>query len=418
MPASQSNQSQNVLSRKMIGMGLLAGVAIGAVATVRARSMSAPLLSETADPRSLADWDRATQIAITMNRSDALSSAQRLALDLEFRALVEQCLPLVSNYMGVSIPSPVERTFAFDRVDWINANVSAFRNLLTPFNDLLAGTKSDKSVVAGLLGNANRQVVSAELGMLLGYLARRVLGQYDLALLGGESEGPGKLYFVHPNIVATETLLGLPEDEFRLWLALHETTHVYQFEGFPWVKPYFQSLLNEYFEFLKSDISELKSGVRAMRVMVDRVREGQRDNHSWIESLMTPDQRSVFSRIQALMCIIEGYSNHVMNEVGRDLMPNYARISNKFEQRQRNKGWGEQLLVRMTGLDVKLEQYRLGEAFINAIVAERGHNMALQLWSGPALLPTLEELRDPISWIARMDATQPALINAGSVDDQ
>ncbi len=414
MPDKPPIQSQSLVSRKMLGMGLLAGVAIGAVATVRVRNLNADPDSDRREPTSVADWDRATQIATTMNRADALSIAQRDALDREYRALVEQCLPLVSSYMGVTIPSPVERTYAFDRVDWINANVTAFRNLLTPLNDLLVGSAPEKSVIGGLLGSANRQVVSAELGMLLGYLARRVLGQYDLALLGGESEGPGKLYFVQPNIAATETLLGIPKDEFRLWLALHEMTHVFQFEGFPWVKPYFQSLLDEYFVFLKSDISELKSGMRAMKVMVGRVREGQRDNQSWIESLMTPDQRSVFSRIQALMCIIEGYSNHVMNAVGKDLMPNYARIARKFEHRQRNKSWGEQLLARMTGLDVKLEQYRLGEEFINAIVAERGHDMALAVWSGPESLPTLEELRNPAAWITRIDASERATLNGES----
>src|SRR5690606_33421850 len=139
------------------------------------------------------------------------------------------------------------------------------------------------------------------MGMLLGYLARRVLGQYDLALLGGESEGPGKLYFVEPNIAMTERMLNLPPSEFRLWLALHELTHVYEFEGYDWVKPYFQSLMDEYFEFLKSDLNELKSGMRAVRIAIERIREGQRDNQSWIQSLMTPEQRTVFNRIQSLM---------------------------------------------------------------------------------------------------------------------
>lgn len=386
------------VTRKMIGVGLLAGAAIGAVATARARGLTLP----SSPPESMIDWDRVRAIAVNMNRADALTMAQRTELDATYRDLVSRCLPLVTESMGVTIESPVDRTFAYDRVDWIYANIFAFRNMLAPIDELLAQPSAKRTVAAALLGTANRQIVSAEMGMLLGYLGRRVLGQYDLALLGGEDSGPGQLYFVEPNIAATEQLLKLPGDEFRLWLALHETTHVYQFEGFAWVRPYFQSLLDEYFVFLKSDLQELTRGGRALKLVVNRLREGQRGNQSWLESLMTPEQRQVFDRIQALMCIIEGYSNFVMNDVGKDLLKNYERIARRFERRQRNRGWSEQLLARITGLDVKLEQYRLGEAFVNQVIAAHGRDAGRQLWTGPETLPTLVEIRQPELWSVRV----------------
>ena len=393
-----SRESTQALTRKMIGAGLLAGAAIGAIATARARGLTIP----RDEPTTIADWDRVVAIATSMNKADALTMPQRTALDASYRTLVEQCLPLVSSYMETKIDSPVARTYAFDRVDWINANVEAFQNLLAPLNDILSRPGANRTVMSALMGGLNRQIVSAEMGMLLGYLARRVLGQYDLALISGETSGPGNLYFVEPNIAATEHLLGLPKDEFRLWLALHETTHVYQFEGFPWVRPYFQSLLDEYFVFLKSDLGEFRNGVHGLKLMVDRVSAGQREHMSWIESVMTPDQRVVFGKIQSLMCIIEGYSNHVMNAVGRDLLSKYDDISRKFEKRQRNRSWGEQLLARITGLDMKMEQYRLGEEFVNAIVEARGRSAALQLWKGPEYMPTMDELRSPNAWINRV----------------
>ena len=386
------------ITRKMIGVGLVAGAAIGAIATARARGLSIP----REQPDTIANWDRVLSIATAMNKAEALTRPQRDQLDAEYRALVERCLPLVSEYMQTKIASPVERTHAFDRVDWINANVAAFQHLLAPLSDILASPDGNRNVVSALFGSANRQIISAEMGMLLGYLARRVLGQYDLALLGGEASGPGNLYFVEPNIAATEHLLKLPKDEFRLWLALHETTHVFQFEGFPWVRPYFQSLIDEYLVFLKTDLGDLRNGIHGVKVMVDRVRTGHKDSQGWIESLMTPDQRVVFAKIQALMCIIEGYSNHVMNAVGRDLLSKYDSIARKFEQRQRNRSWGENLLARITGLDMKLEQYRLGEQFIDGIVAAKGHKAALTLWQGPEQLPTMEELRAPELWLRRM----------------
>jgi putative hydrolase len=112
----------------------------------------------------------------------------------------------------------------------------------------------------------------------------------------------------------------------------------------------------------------------------------------------------LFNKMQAMMSVVEGYSNHVMNAVGRDLMPDFSTISSRFEQRQRNRTGAEQLFARLTGLDLKLEQYRLGEQFINAVVDARGHDFARRVWDGPETLPTLEELRDPTSWIGRIDA--------------
>ncbi|HRA48166.1 MAG TPA: zinc-dependent metalloprotease [Thermomicrobiales bacterium] len=386
-------------ARTMIGAGLFAGAAVGAIATARARGLSLP----REQPESVANWQRVQAIATSMNRTDTLSMAQRTTLDREYRILVERCLPLVSSYMQVSIPSPVERTFAFDRVDWINANIEAFRNLLAPIDEFLLEPGKRRSVVGSMLGGMNRQVVSGEMGVLLGYLSRRVLGQYDLALIDTERSGPGKLYFVQPNIEQTEATLALPADQFRLWLALHETTHVFQFEGFAWVRPYFQGLLHEYFEFLKSDLGELRNDLQSMRVMAERVRTNRDPGKSWLESLMTEQQRDVFYRIQALMCIIEGYSNHVMNAVGKELMVNYDEIATRFAKRQRSKGRSDMLLARLTGLDVKLEQYRLGEEFIDKIVGVRGPEIGSRLWSGPEFLPTMEELHDPQGWLKRAD---------------
>jgi len=259
------------------------------------------------------------------------------------------------------------------------------------------------SVISVLWGGANRTVVSAELGLLLGYLARRVLGQYDMALLGREPMDAGKLYYVEPNIANVEKTLGLPADDFRMWLALHETTHAFEFEAHPWVREYFNSLLGEYMEFLKADAEHLNRGVRGLRVFIDRARNRDDREGSWLEAIMTPEQRALFQRMQALMCIVEGYSNHVMNAVGRDLLPNYERIARRFEARQRQRTASEQMFARLTGLNLKMEQYRLGEAFIDQIARERGHDVARRVWNGPEYLPTMEEIREPSLWLARHD---------------
>jgi coenzyme F420 biosynthesis associated uncharacterized protein len=398
------------IDRRLIAVGLFAGAAVGAWVGGKTRTMTG---NERAT--GLIDWEQARGIAINMNRGATLTAPERERLDEYYRGLVSRCIPIVAEYTGTALPPTLERTFAFDRVDWVNANLDAFERMFAPLEVLNARNDKDaRTTVASVLwGGLNQTVLSAELGLLLGYLARRVLGQYDLALLGREPVTTGKLYYVEPNIRAVERTLGLPTQDFRMWLALHETTHAFEFEAHPWLRDHFNGLLDTYFEFLNEDAERLKQGgVKGLRLFVDRARNREGSEGSWLEALMTPQQRVLFNQMQATMCMVEGYSNHVMNAVGRGLLPTYDEIAHKFEQRQRQRSFAEQLFARLTGLNVKMEQYRLGEAFINRVADERGHAFVRRIWDGAEFLPTMDEIRDPARWIARIDggqATSPEL---------
>jgi coenzyme F420 biosynthesis associated uncharacterized protein len=371
----------------------------------------------------LIDWRQARDIAVTMSREEALTMPERQKLDAEYRALVARCVPIVSDYTGDRLPDAPERTFAFDRVDWVNANIDAFERMFAPLEGLnLLGDAANRTVFAEMLGSFNQKVLGAEVGLLLGYLARKVLGQYDLTLLGREPMETGRLYFVEPNIRAAERTLGLPSADFRMWLALHETTHAFEFEAHPWLRDHFNGMLERYFDFLKEDAATLRAqGLRGLRLYIDRARAGGGESGSWLEALMNDEQRALFNEMQATMCIVEGYSNHVMNAVGRGLLPNYELISRRFAQRLQQRSQADRLLAKLTGLDVKMEQYRLGEQFIDRIVAERGHAFARRVWSGPDYVPTMAEIRQPERWLARIDyldgrvPVPPATLAAGSV---
>ena len=385
--------------RKAMAAGVLAGLAIGAWSTIRNQPPSANP-GQPADP---IDWSRARSIATSMNRGNALTATERARLDAEYRELVARCIPIVSAYTGDHLPPGAERTFAFDRVDWINANIEGFRRIFEPIQSL--AMPSGPGAGAAMLGGVNRTVLTGELGAMLGYLARRVLGQYDLVLMGREPLTSGRLYFVEPNIRLLEQQLSLPNADFRMWLALHETTHAFEFEAHPWVRDHFNALLERYFAMLREDAERLRSsGLRGLGQFVTRARDGQRGEGGWLEALMSPDQRDLFNEMQAMMCMVEGYSNHVMNAVGKDLLPAYDEISRKFELRQQQKSPAERMFARITGMSVKLEQYRLGEQFIAAIVRRRSHDMARRIWDGPEFLPSMEEIRDPDRWLARVDA--------------
>jgi coenzyme F420 biosynthesis associated uncharacterized protein len=401
-PAERADRTRRGPDRRIVAASVLLAAAAGAWAGQR---LQEPSRVPPAEPPPLIDWRTARDIAVTMSRDEALSMANRRKLDAEYRDLVARCVPIVSEYTGDHLPDAPERTFAFDRVDWVNANIDAFERMFAPLEGLnVLGDAATRSIAGQMLGTLNQKVLSAEVGLLLGYLARKVLGQYDLTLLGREPLTPGRLYYVEPNITAAERTLGLPREEFRMWLALHETTHAFEFEAHPWLRDHFNAMLERYFGFLKEDAANLRSqGLSGLRLYVDRVRSGGGESGSWLESLMNAEQRELFTQMQATMCIVEGYSNHVMNAVGRELLPNYQMISRRFAQRLQQRSQADRLLAKLTGLDVKMEQYRLGEEFIDRVVRERDHSFARRVWEGAEYLPTMKEIRQPELWLARID---------------
>lgn len=403
--------------RRLLAAGAIAGLAIGAAVSSRVRQTRPSTSSRpsvAADDQGFIDWEAVRSLAIRMNQPEPLLADERERLDVYYRSLVDQCFPIVQAYTGIQLSGTSERTFTFDRVDWVGANIEAFKHLLQPIEEMVASQRAQGNTsFSGL----NRRIASAEVGLLLGYLARRVLGQYDLALLGREPVEGGKLYYVEPNIRQIEATLGLPRNDFRMWLALHETTHAFEFEGNPWVPRYFNGLLNQYLGTVQHDAKLLTTGLSGLRTIVGRTRNRD-ENSSWVEAVMTREQRDIFGQLQALMCMVEGYSNHVMNAVGRDLLPTYDTISRRFEQRKSRRSPADELFGRITGLKLKMEQYRLGEEFIDAVVAARSHAVARRVWDGPEYLPSMEEIRNPSAWLTRVDQVdtfQPAVTSASQL---
>src|SRR5262249_52555160 len=183
----------------------------------------------------------------------------------------------------------------------------------------------------GAFGDVNQLVLSSQMGLLLGYLSRRVLGQYDLALLGREPVTTGQLYFVEPNIAQLEKRLGLEAEDFRLWIALHETTHAYEFEAHPWGREHMHGMRRPAFATLGEDLNNLRTDARGVLSFVRRVGGNVGKGGYAVELVMTPEQRTIFRSLQALMCLLEGYSNHVMDHVGRDLLPSFDRMKARFD---------------------------------------------------------------------------------------
>src|SRR5438270_6625006 len=392
------------------GRGLILGAG-AALLYAAARESFAPARPRSTEPRQaddrgrLIDWDLATNVAIrAAGRTPTLHPGARAQMQTQYETMLREIEQPIARYVGNNLSLANTVVDVLDRPGWIRANVINFRFLLQPVEDFY-GENLGRSRLGPppAFQLAARMMLSSQVGVLVGYLSRRVLGQYDIALLGEEPLTAGKLYFVEPNLQQVEETLGVPPDELRRWIALHEATHAHEFELYPWVRDYMNASLRQYLRLLIEDMRG-RNDENTILIIVNRFVDNLRRGHNVINALMTPQQRELMSRLQALMSLAEGYSNHVMNNVGRNILPNFHSIHERVEHRQRNRSPVEQLFLRITGLSLKMEQYRLGERFVDDVVNKRGISFANRAWHSPESLPTEAEIRDADRWIGRMEA--------------
>jgi coenzyme F420 biosynthesis associated uncharacterized protein len=353
---------------------------------------------------SMVDWFTVERLATSRLRGapGTLSRDEIAAALPSYRTAMERIVPLLEGELGSPLPGVVERYSVVDRVAWVQANLGTFRQLIGHLEEALGDELRPRrgDVAGSLMLVANRFLSTRQIGYLLAFMGQRVLGQYDLAILSAEGE-PGQLLFVEENVRATARALDVPVAEMRTWVALHETTHAYEFEAHAWVRPYLRERLERQLAAFIEDARVFQAG--GLGVLVRRWRDG-RDADSWLESLMTPEQRRLFQETQVVMSLLEGFSDWVMDEVGAELLPDVERLRTRFEERRTHRTPLERLIFRVTGLDLKMEQYRRGHAFVSGVVAAGGRDALARLWTGPHLLPTPAELDDPKAWLARTAA--------------
>jgi coenzyme F420 biosynthesis associated uncharacterized protein len=379
--------------------GFLIGSALGAAVTIAGRR------AERSARRGLVDWPTVERIAIGRLRRapGTLSAGELRATETAYQRAMQRITPRLAEALGTELPGVVERVGVVDRAGWVQANVVAFTEVLGRLERHLLDqvVPPDSGLGKSAIALANRWVTTRQLGLLLGFMGQRVLGQYDLALLSAETT-PGRLLFVEENIRQTARTLDVPLDEFRTWIALHETTHAFEFEAHPWLRPYLAARLETQLATFSQDASTL--GRDAMQA-VGRWLRGESGGGHWIERLLPEEQGRAFRETQAVMSLLEGFSDYIMDEVGRDVVPGVERISARFHERRERRTGMERAVLRLTGMDLKMEQYRKGERFVAAIAHARGAEALQRLWDGPGSLPTPAEIDEPSRWVRRvMDA--------------
>jgi coenzyme F420 biosynthesis associated uncharacterized protein len=349
----------------------MAGLAMAAVAeAVRPRGGTTVLL----------DWEEVRRTAKARLQDATEPPARLVAAASGYRALANKLEKPLLDFVGPLPKGARMPDFqALDREHWLDLNLDIFRRVVDPV--LESGRMPNSLIVEAGRAGVNRYV-----GYMLAFLGRRVLGQYDPQLLGAEPIGADGLYLVETNVEEWQRQAHLPEEDLRRWLILHEMTHAWQFAAHPWLRRHMEE---------------------SVKVLVDSVtRKGPAFSRFAAFAGVLPAQWRVMRQVQGTMSVVEGYSNLVMNRLGSKLLPGFDRLEKAYRERSSGKSALEVLIWKLTGLDLKLQQYKTGEAFCQAIYERHGLLVLNRVWDGPESMPTLHELRNPEAWHRRVD-TRP-----------
>ncbi len=348
------------------------------------------------------DWDLARRVAARVAGQDTFSRSYLAAsLQRDFDEATAEAEELVAQATGLRSLAGPARARVTDRPGWVAANVSSFQRLLRPITDKLG----DK-VGRGRAGTLTRKVAGAEVGMLLGWMSARVLGQYDLLVVEDpEVSDPDEqdlVYYVGPNVLALEKRYAFPPKEFRLWLALHEVTHRAQFTGVPWMREHYLGLVQRTLDSVDPDP---KRFLDALSRVVEDLRAGRKplEDGGIVTLFASPEQRDALDKVGGLMSLLEGHGDVTMDRAGAGRVPSAERFARVLRERRATANPGARLLQRLIGIEAKLNQYAHGERFIEEVERLGGGPEALEpVWRGASWLPTLAEIRAPEEWLARV----------------
>jgi coenzyme F420 biosynthesis associated uncharacterized protein len=341
----------------------------------------------------MVDWSLARQMA------RLAAGSGEPGPDPDVAAVSAEMEDHVAAYTRLQPATPVPGAELVSREEWASINLDTLAGLLDPVAERLEGRMDFAGPLAGALRAGASATLAAETGLVMGYLSQRVIGQYEVSLLGGEA--PPRLLFVAPNLRKAVRELDVDADQFHRWISAHELTHVYQFQGVPWLREHLSGMMREYLSTVDVRIERGAAGglpsMPNVSKLVDTFREG-----GLAALVQTSEQRELMVRVQAVMAVVEGYSEHVMDEIARDVIPDHEKLRSAMDARRRSRSAPQRIVERLLGFDVKLRQYELGKRFCDAVAASAGIEGLNRVWESPEALPTAEELEAPDAWLERL----------------
>ncbi|NDL60780.1 zinc-dependent metalloprotease [Phytoactinopolyspora mesophila] len=350
----------------------------------------------------LVDWDLAARTGKRLAGSgpqvNAMEAQETVAELHRFASKAEGYVQEVTGLDGSAVVAPV---MVVDRGGWVTANTESLRTVVAPLTEKIHEARQGRSF--GPLDYIGPKATGMETGAFLAFIAGRVLGQFDPFYNGANAAAEsGRLLLVAPNVVHVERELDVVPRDFRLWVCLHEETHRVQFTAVPWLREHLKAEIKEFVASTQVDASVLTANVREVLQALIRAVRGEGDGLNLLDVLQTPEQKAIVKRVTALMSLLEGHADVVMDRVGPEVIPTVDTIRRRFQQRRRGNSGVDRAVRRVLGMEAKMRQYRDGAAFVNAVVELVGMDGFNRIWESAETLPTPGEIAEPRQWVDRV----------------
>lgn len=354
------------------------------------------------------NWEVARQMARWLSTNGQAEANVDPLVRVRYEELYGIAEMHVAEATGLQLARGAAGLRVLSRSEWAATTLSEWQPLLeslagslapptNPISEELAGTPGADELMQGLAQSLSPLLLGMQSGSMVGHLAQRAFGMYDLPV----PRGPGELFVVATNVDEFAEEWSLERDDARLFIAVIELTHHTVMTREP-VRAKFDELVNTYVSGFEPDPSTLEDRLVGVDPSdMDALQSALGDPEALLGAMQTPAQRVVAERLAAAAAALIGYVDHVTAQVGARLVGNSAVLSEALRRRRVARGQGERFVERLFGLEVNQAQIDRGAAFVGGVIERAGEGALVGLWTGPASLPTPAEITAPGLWLER-----------------
>ncbi|MCA4135204.1 zinc-dependent metalloprotease [Arthrobacter sp. M4] len=366
-------------------------------------------METTEQAPSLINWELAASTAARLAPPGPALSPTEISMAVDnLRHMADASVPHVHEITGLESARDLRdsHVLVVDRATWSKANTQSFAVMMKPALEQLLARRRGPAITPAAAA-VSGAITGSQLGAVLAFLSSKVLGQYDpFAALAPEAKVPpaGRLLLVAPNIITVERELNVDPDDFRLWVCLHEQTHRVQFAAAPWLRHHMLAEVEKLSQHLVGNVDTLmERAAAAAKSLRDRSASGTMPRRGAILDLLQgPEEKESISHLTAVMSLLEGHANVVMDAVDASIVPSVKTIRQRFNARSQDRGIVEKFIRNLLGLDAKMRQYTDGAKFVRAVVDQAGMQGFNRVWESADHLPTETEIHNPKQWLERM----------------
>ncbi|MCB1030872.1 MAG: zinc-dependent metalloprotease [Acidimicrobiales bacterium] len=369
-------------------------------------------------------WDAARQLAVSIAAGgesepnvDPLERVRFEQLGRIADLHVAQATGLSTSTTGHSVTiTPVTRTqYALATLDAHQSLIEAMAGALQLNNqaDPSAGAELDpfdqsdpaEAWLQQMMGLLSPMLIAMTAGSLVGHRSTRDFGSFDLPIPRPAGDD---LLVVAPNIESFASDWSMDGEDLRLWVCLYQLTH-HAVLGLPHVRARLEGLLMDYASSFETSPDSLNDKLNDLDMSsgggdpMAKFQELMGDPEVVLGAVRSPRQQDLLPHLEALVCTIVGYVDHIMDRIGAGLVGSYHQITEAVRRRRVEASAQDRFVQRLLGLELTQDRYDRGEAFISGVVERAGTEGLERLWLSREMLPTPPEVDAPGLWLARID---------------